>query len=270
MKIFDKKYALFFLIFSTACTTTRTANQSSVADYDATGHAKVLMAAYQQKAAEYRALCYQAYNIAHLRLDQFVSESSPKPMAIMTDIDETVLDNSPYQVHQSLQGKDYDPTSWYEWTSRADADTLPGALNFFKYAASKNIEIFYVSNRDQIERKSTLENLKKFGFPFADDAHLKLKSTTSSKQARRDSIQMNYTLIMQVGDNLNDLNAAFEKKSIEKRFDVTNNFSADFGNRLIILPNPSYGDWENALYNYKYTLTPAQKDSVYRTILKNY
>lgn len=270
MKFFYRSAPLFLLIFITACTTTHTVSNSSVANYDATGHAKVLMAAYQQKAAEYRALCYQAYNIAHLRLDQFVSEASTKPLAIMTDIDETVLDNSPYQVHQSLQGKDYDPKSWYEWTARADADTVPGALNFFKYAASKNVVVFYVSNRDLKEKKATLENLKKFGFPFADDEHIKLKSTTSSKQPRRDSIQMIYNLVMQVGDNLNDLNAAFEKKSIEQRFEVTNAYSADFGNRLIVLPNPSYGDWENALYNYNYTLTPAQKDSVYRVILKNY
>jgi 5'-nucleotidase (lipoprotein e(P4) family) len=67
--------------------------------------AKLFASAYQQQAAEYRALCYQAFNLARLRLDQHMSFSNPLPRALITDIDETILDNSRYQVHQSLIGK---------------------------------------------------------------------------------------------------------------------------------------------------------------------
>lgn len=270
MKINAIACTLIPVILISACTTTKQAALPQTSKNNTISDAKVLMAAFQQKAAEYRALCYQAYNVAQLRLDLFMQEPTPKPKAIMTDIDETLLDNSAYQVHQALQGKDYDDKTWHEWTDRADADTVPGALAFFKYAAANHIEIFYVTNRDQAEKQSTLNNLKKFGFPFADEIHLKLKSTTSSKVPRRDSIEMRYSLIMQLGDNLNDFSGAFEKKSVAERFEATDARKIDFGNRVIVLPNPSYGEWENALYNYKFNLSPEQKDSVLRTLLKNY
>src|SRR5882762_5770579 len=57
-------------------------------------------AMWQQKAAEYKALCYQAYNLAKLRLDIILLQQHSKPLAIVTDIDETVLDNSPYEIHR--------------------------------------------------------------------------------------------------------------------------------------------------------------------------
>lgn len=268
MSFNNSRIILVSVVFITACTASKQVRQSNASNAISDG--KVLMAAYQQKAAEYRALCYQAYNVAKWQLDNMLEQQSTRPKAIMTDIDETVLNNSPYQVHQALQGKDYDAQSWHQWTARADADTVPGALSFFKYAASKGVEIFYVSNRDEAERQPTLQNLKDFGFPDADNEHIKLKSITSSKVPRRDSIAMHFTIIMQVGDNLNDLNGAFEKKDISERFKVTDSLRSEFGHSLIVLPNPSYGDWENALYNYEYHFSPAQKDSVLRSILKNY
>ena len=88
---------------------------------------KVFASMYQQKAAEYRALCLQAFNIARLRVDESLQNSALKPRVIITDIDETILDNSAYELHQTLQGKDYDAASWYKWTAMSKADTVPGA-----------------------------------------------------------------------------------------------------------------------------------------------
>lgn len=260
---------ILFLVFFSACSNSKY-SQNKISETPSVDQVKILMAAYQQKAAEYRALCYQAYNIARWRLDEFIKTESSKPFAIITDIDETVLDNSPEQVHQALKGKGYDQKEWYEWSSRAIADTIPGALGFLKYANSKGVEIFYISNRHLLEHNSTLQNLKKFGFPNADDAHLKLMGSTSSKIPRRDSISMTHNIIMLIGDNLNDLNGNFEKKDIAQRFQITNDFREELGRHYIVLPNPSYGDWENALFNYKYNLSTSQKDSIFRSILRSY
>src|SRR5580765_474488 len=50
---------------------------------------------WQQTAAEYRALCYQAFNIAALRLNEIPGKKFRKEkLAIITDLDETILDNS--------------------------------------------------------------------------------------------------------------------------------------------------------------------------------
>lgn len=208
--------------------------------------------------------------IAKLRIDQSDSENFPKPKAIMTDIDETILNNSPYEVHQLLQGKDYDDASWNAWTSMANADTMPGALHFLQYASAQEIEIFYVTNRNESERAGTLKNLQKFNFPNADIKHLLLKGKTSSKEDRKKSIGENYSIVLLMGDNMNDFSFLFENKNPDERAIVADNFSADFGERFIVLPNPVYGDWEFSLYHYNYSLTPVQKDSVLKASLYSY
>jgi 5'-nucleotidase (lipoprotein e(P4) family) len=266
-----KKSALIFLLFSASCISPRVSvtNVTSPAD-NLIIHGKLFATAYQQRAAEYRALCYQAYNIARWRVEQNKSVRNEKPKAIMTDVDETVLNNSPYQARQVLSGKDYDPASWYDWTSRGEADTVPGALRFFQFAASAGIEIFYVTNRLENEREGTLKNLQKFNFPNADNEHLLLKSDVSSKEKRRQDIAATHSIILLIGDNLNDVNSLFEKKNVDERMKVADSFAAEFGDRFIILPNPVYGDWESSLYNFNNALTGAQKDSVFRASLHGY
>lgn len=231
-------------------------------------HGKLFATVFQQKASEYKALCFQAFNIAKWQLDQY-KPTSNKPKAIITDIDETVLDNSPYEAHQTLQGKDYEPASWYEWTERVAADTVPGAPSFLKYAASKGIEIFYITNRLEKERESTLKNLQKFNFPYADNAHFFPKLDTSSKEARRMKLTETHEVVMLLGDNLADFSNFFDKRSLQERDQNTHKFASEFGSRFIMLPNTSYGDWESALYKGK-RLTEAQKDSVIRAEVKSY
>ena len=259
------------LLFSASCISPRISitNQNSTPD-NVIIDGKLFATAYQQRAAEYRALCYQAYNIAKLRVEQNKSVRNEKPKAIMTDFDETVLDNSAYQSHQLLLDKDYDSVSWLDWTSRGEADTVPGALHFLQFAARTGIEIFYVTNRGENEREGTLKNLQKFNFPNADNEHLLLRSKESSKEERKQSILLTHTIVLFIGDNLNDMNNLFEKKNPDDRMNVVNSFATEFGNRFIVLPNPVYGDWESSLYHFNNALTAAQKDSVLRASFKSY
>ena len=139
------KYTAFlFLLILSACDTTKKTAQVHIDNNSIVTDGKLFAAAYQQLAAEYRALCYQAYNIAHLRLEQQLQQPHDHPLAIITDIDETLLNNSPNTVQQSLSGKDFDSQSWYDWTSKASADTVPGALNFLKYASANGVSIYYI------------------------------------------------------------------------------------------------------------------------------
>jgi 5'-nucleotidase (lipoprotein e(P4) family) len=151
-----------------------------------------------------------------------------------------------------------------------EADTIPGALHFLNYASSSGIEIFYVTNRAESEREGTLKNLKKFNFPNADNEHLLLEQNGSSKRERKNSIAATHTIVMLMGDNMNDFSFLFEKKTSDERDKVADNFSTEFGNRFIVLPNPVYGDWESSLYHYNYSLSATQKDSVLRANLKGY
>jgi 5'-nucleotidase (lipoprotein e(P4) family) len=235
---------------------------------------KLFTAIYQQTAGEYRALCLQAFNIAKLRVDEAVKKQKgkgQKPLAIVTDIDETILDNSPNAAHQSLRGKDYESSSWKEWSDMANADTVPGGFSFLKYASSKGIQIYYITNRRAYERAATLENLKKFHFPNADSMHLftRVYPDSSSKESRRLFVGKKYNVILLLGDNLGDFSAFFDYKHLGERRENVDKLSYEFGSRFIVLPNPGYGDWESSLYDLK-RLTTAQKDSVIKSKVKTY
>ncbi|GAA4330110.1 5'-nucleotidase, lipoprotein e(P4) family [Mucilaginibacter gynuensis] len=235
---------------------------------------KVWSSLWQQRSVEYKALCFQAYNIARLRLDEALKNPpAGKPLAVVTDIDETVLDNSPYDAARAIANLDYDAKTWKEWTAKAIADTVPGAPAFFKYAASKGVTVFYITNRDEDERENTLKNLRLYNLPNADNAHLQLKQGASSKEARRNEVLKTHQIVLLCGDNLPDFDVLYDNHkenpiTEQNRDEVTAKLLKDFGSRYIVLPNPSYGDWEGALYQFNYGLKPAQKDSVIKAKLK--
>lgn len=262
---------LFTLVFiSFSCSTPKKISGGSNANDYTTG-GKVWSSAFQQQAAEYKALCYQAFNIARLRLDEAIARNTTgRPLAIVTDIDETILDNSPYAVKQALLGNDFSQSTWEEWTSMGNADTMPGALAFLKYAASKNVTTFYITNRYDRESAGTLQNLKRFGFPFADDAHLLARTAGSGKEERRKKAAEAHEIVLLLGDNLSDFSSVFDKKPADERDAMVNANAGEFGNRFIILPNFNYGGWEEAMFEFRYNWNAAQKDSILRSKLKGY
>jgi len=252
-------------------TTTSSANTASVANGNTsiTNDGKIWASLWQQRAAEYRALCFQAYNIAKQRVDEGVKKVSTKPLAIVTDIDETLLDNSPYDAAQGLKNQDYSDKTWKQWTDKAQADTVPGAPAFFKYAASKGITIYYITNRNENERGATLYNLQKYAMPNANDEHLFLKNGNSSKEERRQEVLKTHEILLLCGDNLPDFDMLYDNHPTEEnRTAITQKLQKEFGSRYIVIPNPSYGDFEGALFQYNYKLSPAQKDSIIRAKVK--
>lgn len=225
---------------------------------------------YQQTAAEYRALCYQAFNVAKYQLDQNLKIMAlQKQQAIVLDIDETVLDNSPHEAKCILNNAFY-PTYWEEWMNASSAKPIPGVMDFLKYAKSKGIEIYYITNRKEKYRDQTLKNLKMLGFPNAENQYLMLKTDDSSKKGRRDLVSESNKIILLIGDNLNDFSEIFEKKSVSERFKLTDDMKEEFGRHFIVLPNAMYGEWEGALYDYDYSISAMEKSNARRKNLKSF
>lgn len=214
---------------------------------------------YQQTSAEYRALCYQSFNIAALRLNQIIAAKTKRP-AIITDLDETILNNSYQQATLIKNNRDFSSAAWKEWTNKSAATGVPGAVEFLQKAKQKGVAIFYISNRDTTELQSTLINLKKLKLPDANLSHMLFLSNTSSKEARRQTVMKKYNVVMLLGDNLNDFMNIFEKKNVEDRFTATDEMKSEWGKKFIVLPNASYGEWENAIYDYERNLSPNQKE----------
>jgi 5'-nucleotidase (lipoprotein e(P4) family) len=253
------------LFFAVACKTTKQTPQTQLVPYG-----PAFAALWQQQSAEYKALCFQAYNIAKLRLDEHLKHNEEKPMAIITDIDETILDNSPYTVHTALHGQSYADKTWFEWTSKAIADTVPGALSFLQYAASKGVHVFYITNRAEKEKEATLQNLQRWHFPDANSDHLLLKTNGSGKETRRQQVAEIYHIALLMGDNLSDFAAIFDALPKDKREQITKQSAAQFGDRFIVLPNPMYGDWLPAMFQYNYKRSTPEMDSILKSNLKDY
>src|SRR6266404_1622606 len=232
---------------------------------------KIYPVLWQQQAAEYRALCYQAFNIASLRLKEIPKKKFKKEKtAIITDLDETILDNSYSEAQLIKDRKEHTNQSWKEWINKSAATAVPGAVDFLQAAKQKGITIFYISNRDTSEIKSTLLNLQKLQLPDADTGHMLFLSNTSSKEAKRQIVLGKYNVVMLLGDNLNDFTQAFERKPVDERKTEVDKVREEWGKRFIVLPNSTYGEWENAIYDYERNLTPEQKEKKRIEKLKEY
>ena len=203
---------------------------------------------WTQYAAETEALYLQGYNIATDRILEYTFESGVQPPAVVLDIDETVLDNSPFNVELLRLGTGYSDEKWNEWCERREALPLPGALSFTRLADSLGIEVFYVSNRHESMLEATLDNLEEYNFPYADKDHVLLKSTTSSKDQRRETIEKDFEIILLLGDNLGDFNGIFDNRTIAQGKQAMRDHRESFGRRFIVFPNPIYGSWIRGVF----------------------
>jgi 5'-nucleotidase (lipoprotein e(P4) family) len=216
--------------------------------------AMLLGVMWTQSSAEARALRLQAYELAKFRLDQALEKAGAgdgrKP-AVILDIDETVLDNSPQLASLALTDGAYSQGRWKNWSSKAAAEAIPGAKAFLDYADSRGVAIFYVSNRSTDELGDTVKNLSDVRFPQARESQVLLRVDDSSKEERRQRVAREHQVMLYLGDALGDFDAAFEKKSVGERRQAVDKMAGEFGKRFIVLPNAAYGDWDNAVLDYR-------------------
>ena len=206
---------------------------------------------WYQKAAETKALYLQGYNVATDRLKEILQTPSDKPYSIVLDLDETVLDNSPYQVQNVKDGTAFNPKDWDVWVKKAAAKAVPGAKDFLQYADQNGVQIYYISDRTSSQVDDTIKNLEKEGIPVQGRDHLMfLEDGVKSKEGRRQAVQEKTNLVLLFGDNLVDF-ADFSKTSEADRDKKLEELQKEFGEKFIIFPNPMYGSWESAVYQGK-------------------
>jgi 5'-nucleotidase (lipoprotein e(P4) family) len=212
---------------------------------------------WQQTSGEYAALCYQAFNAGRARL---LSLPAGGKKALVFDIDETVLDNSPYAAWLVITGKPWSNETWEAWCGAAEAEALPGAREFALFAAERGFEIFYVSNRPHSVIDSTVANLAKLGFPRADKDHVFLMRGTSDKTPRLEEIESRgHEIVLAAGDNLDDFFGDLRKWDNEKRKAWAKENAGSFGVCRIVLPNAAYGTFESGLRPNYYGLGAREK-----------
>ena len=234
----------------------------------------MLAVLYAQSSAEYEANNFQAFAGAKLALEKALvnknwtaaieqkEDFSEKPPAVILDIDETVLNNIPFQARAIIKGESY-PNGWVEWMLEEASTSVAGVSEFLKYADSKGIKIFYVTNRIAIAEEATRNNLKKLGLPFDTDRDVLLMKNengwTSDKVSRRELIAQDYRILLLIGDQLGDFISLDEATAgMDSRKEVAAKYEEMWGKKWFIITNPIYGRWEAAIYNNEYPDTESE------------
>lgn len=209
--------------------------------------------AWKRTAAEYCALCHQAFNVARMLVDRAVDSHRPgdRPLAVITDVDDTILHAGSYWGELIREGGDFfDDDLWDAWIPRNLVTEAPGASEFLHHAAGRGVEVFYVTNRDQGEGTEAfaMEHLRLLGFPFADEEHLTVLRDTSNKEPARAAIAERFEVVLLLGDNLNDFRRDYYLADVDQRIARMEEDRDLFGTRFIVLPNPTDGHWIRAIF----------------------
>jgi len=226
--------------------------------------------AWMQTSAEYAALTTQSYRDACDALDAALADPGwsalpdneqgngfeTLPPAVVSDVDETLLDNSPFAVRSIRSNHGFDPVAWKAWINEADARPMPGVMELLSCLHDKGVTLIYISNRNhEGERQATIDNLRKAGFPLPEGAEDRVllrddpRGATpdhNDKGARRRWVAKRYRVVELLGDNLGDFMDGVSATPAQ-RARMAQSHSAMWGRRWFVFPNPSYGSWLNAL-----------------------
>jgi len=196
-----------------------------------------------RNSAEQRAVFLQAYRWAGERLRELAAREPRGSWAVVMDADETVLDNSTYQLRRNGQNQGYSSESWAAWVREKAAPATPGAPEFTRRVHELGGRVAIVTNRDDDVCPETRENLRQVGIAF--EVALCRVQGQSDKNPRFAAVQAGtgtglppLKILMWVGDNIQDFprlgqDAAAQPSAL-----------AEFGRAYVILPNPMYGSWE--------------------------
>lgn len=232
---------------------------------------------WMQTAVEYDGVARSAYQLASVMMDRALRDSTwtasleqadqgPEgfrelPPAVVLDVDETVLDNSAYQARLIEDNETYDSDSWNAWCRERAAVPVPGALAFTQAAAEQGVQVIYLTNRDAAVEEATRDNLRTLGFPVNDAPDAVLTQNEREgwdpKEPRRAWVAERYRILLLLGDNFGDFASGVET-TLADRETIADRYDRFWGTRWIVLPNPQYGSWEGALFDFNYGLPPLE------------
>ena len=249
-------------------------------------HERLNAVLWMQTSAEFTALASSAYHQAKLAIDVGLKNKkwtaaleqteaySKLPPAIILDVDETVLNNLPFQAQLIKEQKEFNQETWTQWIKKASAVPVPGASEFLAYAASRGVTIFYVTNREATQEADTRINLEKYKLPLRSDIDVILSKNenewkSSDKTARRSYVSKNFRILALVGDDLGDfVTGAYDTP--EKRVEVAVTNNAYWGSKWFLIPNPVYGSWDASIFNHNYKTPPKEVlDLKFKKLISN-
>lgn len=238
-------------------------------------HENINSTLWVQTSAEFRVLSEQTYERAKKKLESALADPgwtaaieqegqiSDLPPAVIMDIDETILDNSPFAATLIKEQRSYNDALWASWVSRSQAQPLPGALEFVTCARDKGVEVFFVTNRAHEMEPATRDNLDRLGFPLNHVRDTVLTKNEKphwgfDKTSRRQFVAQAFRILLIVGNEVNDF-VSEANAAPEDRIKIAGTYRSYWGEKWFLLPNPLYGSWEEALYGFDRGLSKADK-----------
>jgi 5'-nucleotidase (lipoprotein e(P4) family) len=229
----------------------------------------LLATLWTQRAVEYKANALTVFALARIRLDEALADkgwtAAPAeqtgdfanlPPAVVLDVDETLLDNSKYQVWMMRTNQSFSTKSWNQFCAAQVSTAIPGAVEFTKYADSKGVKVFYVTNRGAETEKDTRENMQKLGFPLGGNVDTFLMQGekpdwTGAKGTRRAVIAKDYRVLLNIGDNFGDFDDRYRTSETDrvKAFEAGIRY---WGRQWLMLPNPTYGSFDTAPFGHDF------------------
>jgi acid phosphatase len=230
---------------------------------------------WAQTSPEYQIAAAQGYVLAKEMLDkglqdptwtaalEQVGDYSVLPPAVILDVDETILDNFPFQARLVQINKDWSPEMFLEWVYQANANAVPGSVEFIKYAIDRGVEVFFVTNRSSNLEEVTRENLSRIGIPENHEVDTLLTKDEvdgwgSDKTSRREFLADQYRIILLIGDDANDFLGGTRNIEPNRRVKLVSQYTEYWGTKWITIPNPVYGSWDRAVYGFDPYLSEAQ------------
>lgn len=243
------------------------------------GHEMLNSTLWQQSSAEYVAVVSQIYRLARTQLKIALNDHGwtaaleqtgtyrDLPVAIMLDLDETVLSNTRYEARIIKRHRQYSVDTFNRWCAEAGATVVPGAKEFLDYAESRGVAIFYYSARKEELRECTLANLKKLGLPLIKERNTLLLDNGGDKGGYRAMVAGHYRILLLIGDSLEDF-VNGSKSAPAARNELVQKYAEYWGTKWIVLPNPTYGHWEATFYDFNYEQSREQQLQKKREALK--
>lgn len=253
------------------------------------GHPGLNATLWYQTSVEARVSTLQAFQLATAQLEPALKDKRwtasieqaqmpptawrNLPPAIVLDIDETVLDNSPLQARLVKKGLDFDGLEWAEWVHEAQARPVEGAVEFVRQARARKVQVIYLSNRSRSQEPPTQRNLQKVGLlpQPSDDAVLsrfEKRTWRDDKSSRRRYVAQKYRILLLIGDDFNDFVSGAKSRLPERRKLMQKHLGM-WGKKWIVVPNPLYGSWEGSVLKFNYEQNSAQKLAVKHDALQS-
>jgi 5'-nucleotidase (lipoprotein e(P4) family) len=231
---------------------------------------------WTQRSVEFKGNALAVYALARLRLDEALADekwtAAPVeqkgdygnlPPAVVLDIDETALDNSLYQVWSMKSGNAFSLPTWNQFCNDKVSRPIPGAAEFTRYAESKGVKVFYITNRAAEVEQATRENMEKFGFAMGGNVDTFLMQNEkpdwgSKKGTRRAVIAKDYRILLEIGDNFGDFDDRYTSNEADRLKFFEEN-KERWGREWLMIANPTYGSFDAAPFAFNYKAPPDEQ-----------